>query len=372
MKKWQKQLLNNITTAKELVQRGLIPPEQEGKLQKVIDKYPMNITEYYLGLIEKNDYTDPIYKMSVASILEGKADGVFDTSGEAANTVDNGIQHKYDNTVLLLSTNVCAMYCRHCFRKRFVGLSEEETLQFTDKAIKYIASRPEADNVLITGGDALMNSNKVIETYLEGLSKLKHIKFIRFGSRLPVVLPQRITQDEELVEILKKYKRKKTIYLVTQFNHPRELTQEAKEATDTLREAGIPILNQSVLLAGVNDDPDTLVELFNGLVERAITPYYLFQCRPLKGVKGYFTVPFVKGVKIVDKTRARLSGVTKRFKFVMSHVKGKIEIVGLTQSGRLLLKQHQAKDKRNLNKIFTAKIDENSHWLDNNFKYEFL
>ncbi|MFW5780540.1 MAG: KamA family radical SAM protein [Bacillota bacterium] len=369
---WQKQLKNNITSAKQLAEKGLIPKENAENLQKIIDKYPMNITDYYLGLIEKNDYTDPIYRMSVASFLEDNSEGTMDTSGEASNTVSSGVQHKYDNTVLLLSTNVCAMYCRHCFRKRLVGLSEEETLKFTNKAIDYIKSRPKADNVLITGGDAFMNSNKVIETYLKGLSELEHIKFIRFGTRLPVVFPQRITQDDELINILKKYKKKKPIYVVTQFNHPRELTEDAKMATDMLREAGIPVLNQTVLLSGVNDNPDTLVDLFNGLVQRGITPYYLFQCRPLKGVKGYFTVPFAKGVKIVDEARARLSGVTKRFRFAMSHVKGKIEIIGLTQSGRLLLKQHQAKDNSNLNKIFTSPIDKDTHWLDDDFEYELL
>lgn len=369
---WQADLQNNLISATQLAEKGLIKKEQVEKLQAIIDKYPMNITRYYAGLIKKYDYTDPIYKMCIASIEEGGEDGIFDTSGEAINTVESGIQHKYDNTALLLSTSVCAMYCRHCFRKRLVGLNEDETLTFVDKAIEYIEAHPEIDNVLITGGDSFLNSNKVIEKYLSKLTEIPHIRFIRFGTRVPVVFPQRIYNDQELMDILIKYKNKKAIYVVTQFNHPIELTEEAKRATDFLRESGIPVLNQTVLLSGVNDSATTLAELFNKLVENGISPYYLFQCRPLKGVKGYFTVPLLEAVDIVDRTRAKLSGVAKRFRFSMSHIKGKMEIIGTTQGGRLILKQHQAKDNENLNKFFTVPVDENSYWLEDDIEYALL
>ncbi|MGI6701326.1 MAG: KamA family radical SAM protein [Christensenellales bacterium] len=369
---WQKELLNNVTTAKELFDRGLIDENQVEDLQKIIDRYPMSITNYYLGLIKNKDYSDPVYKMSIASLLEFSEEGRQDTSGEAENTVADGIQHKYDNTVLLLSTNVCAMYCRHCFRKRLVGLSEEEILSFTDKAIEYIRSHPEVDNVLITGGDALMNTNKVIGRYLSKLTEIEHIKFIRFGSRAPVVFPDRIIKDGELIEIFTKYSNKKTVYLVTQFNHPVELTKEAVKATDMLRKAGVPVLNQTVLLNGVNSNADTLTELFNGLVSNGITPYYLFQCRPVKGVKGLFSVPLLEAIKIVDDTRSRLSGLAKRFKFSMSHIKGKIEIIGSTRKNRLILQQHQAKNNDDLNKLFYVKVRKNSRWLPDELNYKLI
>jgi len=369
---WQKELCNNITTAKELFERGLIGEDQVTQLQAIIDRYPMSITEYYLSLIKENNLNDPIYKMSIASLAEESEEGKFDTSGESQNTVADGIQHKYDNTVLLLSTNVCAMYCRHCFRKRLVGQSEDEILTFTDKAVDYIEAHPEVDNVLITGGDAFMNTNKVIERYLSRLTKIPHIKFIRFGSRTPVVFPQRIYSDNEFIEIMKKYSKLKTVYLVTQFNHPRELTQEAIKATDLMRQAGIPVLNQTVLLSGVNADADTLTALFNGLVANGITPYYLFQCRPVKGVKGFFSIPLLDAIKIVDETRARLSGLAKRFRFSMSHIKGKIEIIGKTKKNRLILKQHQAKDNDDLNKLFTVKVSKNSRWLPDDLQYKLL
>lgn len=372
MSKWQEILQQNVTTAQELADKGIISHDKVKHLQKIIDIYPMNITQYYLNLIRQNNDSDPIYKMCIASLEEYDSDGISDTSGEVQNTVDNGIQHKYDNTVLLLSSNICAMYCRHCFRKRLVGISEEETLSFVDRAIDYIKAHPEVDNILITGGDAFLNSNKVIEKYLNLLSKIPHIKFIRFGTRTPVVFPQRITTDDELLSILKKYKFKKTIYVVTQFNHPNEFTSQSQEAIITLREHGIPVLNQSVVLAGINDDPIILSSLFNQLVEVGASPYYLFQCRPLKGVKNYFSVPLLDAVEIVDKTRAKLSGVAKRFRFSMSHTKGKIEILGKTKEDKIILKQHQARDNDDLNKFFTVALDSTDTWIPNDFTYELL
>ncbi len=360
---WQKDLQNSVTTLKELKELGFEIQDYDS-LNKITDKYPMSIPNYYLNLIKKKDYSDPIYKMCIASIREGAAGGNEDTSGEGSNTVGGGIQHKYDSTVLLLSTNVCAMYCRHCFRKRLVGQSEEEILKFTDEAIEYVRNHPEVNNILISGGDALLNSNKIIKKYLENFSQIEHVKFIRFGSRTPVVLPQRIYNDPELLDILRTYSKIKTIFVVTQFNHPREFTKEAIKATDMLREAGVPLLNQTVLLKGVNDDVKTLKSLFTKMTSNGISPYYLFQCRPVKGVKDLFAVPLLKAVELVDKTKAELSGVDKRFRFIMSHIRGKIEILGKMDNNTLLLKQHQAKDNDDLNNIFTIKVENNSLWFN--------
>lgn len=361
---WRKELANAVTSVDTLAQLGYVDKDKAEQLKKIAVKYPISVTQYYLSLIQKKDSSDPIYKMAIATIEEGTAAGFKDTSGELDNTVHGGIQHKYDNTVLLLSTNVCAMYCRYCFRKRLVGQSEEEILKITDNAIEYIKQHPEVDNVLISGGDALLNTNKVIERYLSGLSQIKHLKFIRFGSRTPVVFPQRINADDSLIELFTKYSKVKTIYLVTQFNHPRELTKEALEATDKMRHAGVPVLNQSVMLKGVNDNADILAELFNNLASNGISPYYLFQCRPVKGVKDLFAVPLLKACKIADDTRAKLSGVAKRFRFAMSHVKGKIEILGTMEDNKLVLKQHQAKENSDINNLFTVEIDDDGYWLN--------
>ena len=363
---------HNVVNAAELYGKGLISQERIEPIQRVIDTYPMSVTQYYLGLIKENSYDDPIYKMCIPSLNEQSNEGYFDTSGEGANTITDGIQHKYDNTVLLLSTNVCAMYCRHCFRKRMVGQSEEEILSFVDTAVEYIKKHPEVDNVLISGGDALMLSNKVIEKYLQKLTAIPHIKFIRLGTRVPVVFPERIMRDGELIDILLTYRRFKTIYIVTQFNHRNEITPISKMALRLLNTAGIPVLNQTVLLKGVNSNADELVSLFNGLLECGISPYYLFQCRPVKGVKDYFAVPLLEGVDIVDEARARLSGPAKRFRYAMSHVSGKMEILGKTKDDRLLIKQHQARLNENVNRLITVTADKDCTWLSDDFEYEEL
>lgn len=362
----------NITTARQLFEKNLICEKDIDTIQKVIDEYPMSITEYYLSLIKKNDYTDPVYKMCIPSVFEQNPAGCADTSGEGSNTVSDGIQHKYDNTVLLLSTNVCAMYCRHCFRKRLVGQSEEEILSFINDAVAYIKEHPEVDNVLITGGDSLMLSNRAIEKYLKELTAIPHLKFIRFGTRVPVVFPERILADGALVDMLQSYRRLKPIYIVTQFNHINEITPLSAQAIKLFRTAGIPVLNQTVLLKGVNASADALVELFNGLIEIGISPYYLFQCRPVKGVKDYFAVSLSDGVKIVDEARARLSGPAKRFRYAMSHITGKMEIIGETKGGRILIKQHQAKQNNNLNRLISVKIDKGDSWIADDFEFDIV
>jgi len=361
---WQEDLKNNITSVDTLLEMGYIEKEEYSQLKKITDKYPLSIPHYYLNLIENKSHSDPVYKMSIASLSEGLAGGTEDTSGEATNTVLEGIQHKYSNTVLLLSTNVCAMYCRHCFRKRLVGQSEEEIIKFADEAVEYVRNHKSVNNILITGGDSFLNSNKIIERYLEKFSEIKHVKFIRFGTRTPVVFPQRIYSDPDLLAMLTKYSKIKTIYVVTQFNHPKELTKEAIMATDMLREAGVPILNQTVLLKGVNDNEEILTSLQIKLAANGISPYYIFQCRPVKGVKGLFAVPLTKACQIIDNTRNRLSGIGKRFRFIMSHTRGKIEIIGKDANNNLVLKQHQAKSKKDINKIFTVPIDDSSLWLN--------
>lgn len=364
---WQEELSYNVTTAQELAERGLIEQNLVDEYQKLIDIYPMSITRYYLDLIKTPSDKDPIYRMCIPSLAEHSASGSFDTSGELSNTASQGIQHKYNNTVLLLSTNICAMYCRHCFRKRLVGQSEKEILAFADSAVEYVNSHSEVDNVLISGGDSLLNSNSVIEIYLKSFCNNDNIKFLRFGSRVPVVFPQRIIGDSHLLELFSEYSAKKQIYVVTQFNHPRELTADAKKAVSLLKRAGVPVLNQTVLLNGVNDSADILTKLFNGLVGCGVAPYYLFQCRPVKSVKSYFSLPLVKGTQIADETRERLSGIAKRFRYTMSHVLGKMEILGTTKEGALLLKQHQAKDSSMLNSIFKAEISPTDVWLPDDF-----
>ncbi|MBW1644503.1 MAG: KamA family radical SAM protein, partial [Deltaproteobacteria bacterium] len=339
---WTEELKNNIETIDQLKEYVDIPHNQEKRLKRVIDVHPMSITRYYASLINKNDPNDPIREMIVPSTAELDLSGTYDTSGEKFNTVLTGVQHKYKQTALILSTNRCTAYCRFCFRKRLVGKPSHEIIEQFKEALKYVSDHEEITNVLISGGDPFILDTKIIKVFLDELADIDHLDFIRFGTRVPVVFPQRIIEDDVLVRMLSEYSEKqRQIFIVTHFNHPNELTAEAKTAVLTLRKAGLVINNQTVLFKGVNSNPETLSELMHKLLRMGINPYYVFQCRPVKRVKKHFQIPLVQAVEIVEKARSYLDGHGKRFRFIMSHKTGKIEIIGII-GDKIYLKYHQA------------------------------
>ncbi len=341
---------------------GLSPNETE-KLKQVTEIHPMRVSPYYFSLIDWNDPNDPIRKMAVPSLEELNLDGFYDTSGEAENTKMPGLQHKYAETALILSTNRCSTYCRHCFRKRLVGLPTKEILKRFEDAVDYIENHTEINNVLVSGGDPLALDNDVIEIFLKSLTNIDHLSFIRFGSRTPVTLPSRFN-DPELLALFKKYSHMdKRLYVVTQFNHPREITLQSVSAVNKILNAGVLMSNQTVLLKGVNDNPETLAALMDELVRIGVAPYYVFQCRPVKRVKHYFQVPICKGIRMVEDAKAKCNGHSKRFKFIMSHKTGKIEILGI-MNGEIYFKYHEAKDRKNLGIMFKRRVNEKAGWLD--------
>lgn len=362
--RWQDELGNNVTTLEELKEYVDLTTEEKEKLQKVIDIHPMSISRYYLSLIDPKDPNDPIRKMAVPSVNELDVSGFYDTSGEKDNTKLPGLQHKYKNTVLLLSANVCSMYCRHCFRKRMVGLTNDEVMGRFDEAYEYIGAHPEVNNVLISGGDSLILPTKVIGHLLEKLTRLPHLDYIRFGTRMVLTYPDRILKDDELLEVFQAYSKKdRRIYLSTQFNHPNEITEQSTEAVNRIIEAGVIVNNQTVLLKGVNDTPETLADLQKNLVRIGVNPYYVFQCRPVKRVKSHFQVSLAEGCQIVDEARGMLDGVSKRFRYAMSHERGKIEILGI-MGDEMFFKHQQAKDPEDASRFFKRKLDESAGWLD--------
>lgn len=363
---WKEELKYNIKDVEDLKKYISLTDTEEKKIGEIIENYPMSITRYYMSLINKDDPDDPIRKMCIPSYFEMDPEGSFDTSGEKQNTKEEGLQHKYPQTALILSSNICAMYCRHCFRKRLVGLSDDETAKAFDKIFDYILEHKEITNVLLSGGDPLLNNNRIIEYYLEKLTKVPHLKMIRFGTRVPVVFPCRIYGDEEFLAILKKYSAIKPIYFVTQFNHPNELTEEAQNAINSLINIGIVVSNQTVLLKGVNNKPEILSALINKLNEFKIVPYYVFQCRPVKGVKGQFQVPLLEGYEIVEKAKSMLNGHGKRFRYVLSHETGKIEILGRLKDRDMIFKYHQAKNPADCGRIFVKTLEEKQCWLEKN------
>jgi lysine 2,3-aminomutase len=356
-------LENMICSVRDLADYSDLSSYEKEQLEKVVEIHPMRVSPYYFSLINWNDPEDPIKKMAVPSLEELNLDGAYDTSGEAENTKMPGLQHKYSETALILATNRCATYCRYCFRKRLVGLPTEEIVKRFEDAAEYIEKHEEIDNVLISGGDPLVLSNKVIERFLELLTRIDHLSFIRFGSRTPVTLPSRLS-DPDLLSLFKKHSQiHRRLYVVTQFNHPREITLQSISAVNNLLKAGVLVSNQTVLLRGVNDDPETLATLMNSLVSIGVAPYYVFQCRPVKRVKGHFQVPIFEGVRIVEKAKADCNGHSKRFKYVMSHKTGKIEILGVID-GEVYFKYHEAKNRKNLGMMFKRRVDEKAGWLD--------
>lgn len=365
MKYWQSLLENGYSSIEDLHNARPFPSENLDLLNQIQNRFPVHVNPYYYSLIKHSDPDDPIYKMCIPSVFEANRTGSFDTSGERSNTVMKGVQHKYPDTLLILSTNRCAMYCRHCFRKRLVGLSEPETdfCSGIEEIIAYINKHKEINNVLISGGDAFLNTNAVISQYLKHLTRIPHLDFIRFGTRTPVVLPQRITSDSELVSILEKYSGIKHIYIVTQFNHPNEITYESIAAIKTLQRKDIFIRNQTVLLKGVNDSGTVLGELLRKLTAIGVDPYYIFQCRPVTGVKDHFQVPLKRGAAIVQEAVRNQNGFGKSCRYMLSHEKGKIEIVGQVSEDLMCFKFHRAKNRENVGRVFVKSVTDSQCWL---------
>ena len=208
-----------------------------------------------------------------------------------------------------------------------------------------------------------MMSNRMIRRYLETLTAMDHLDLIRFGTRVPVVFPDRVLQDPELQEMFREYADKKQLYIVTQFNHPRELTAKAKEVIRLFLKMGIVVKNQTVLLKGVNDDPKVLGQLLRELTAAGVVPYYIFQCRPVRGVKNQFQVPLEKGARIVDEAKNMQNGQGKCIRYCMSTPRGKIEILGQLPDGKMLFKFNQAKDPADAAKIMMLDLEPGQCWL---------
>jgi lysine 2,3-aminomutase len=361
---WKKELKHSICSIDQLARLMNLPPKQKAHLEQVAKRHPMMITRYYASLINWSDPNDPLMRMAVPDAGELNLSGSYDTSGESLSTKMQGLQHKYRETALILATSLCPLYCRYCFRKRLVGLPTEEVLKRFADAARYIEKHGEIKNVLLSGGDPLMLKTETLEKFLSRLLKIDHLAFVRIGTKAPVTYPDRILGDEGLVDLIARHSSAwKRLYIVTQFNHPAEITEKSAGAIDRMIGAGASILNQSVLLRGVNDDPEVLADLLRTLTKIGVAPYYVFQCRPVKRVKKRFQIPLEKGYGIVERTKALLEGPSKRIRYVMSHRNGKIEILGI-MNGEIYFKYHQARDPKNIGRFFKRRLIPGAGWLD--------
>jgi len=303
---WKWQFRNRITTVEDLKKLAPgIDPEFEKGIHECLGKFRMAITPYYLALADVNNMRDPVWLQSVPTAAEliPQMEDMKDPLNEDVDSPVKGLTHRYPDRVLLLLTDQCAMYCRHCTRRRFAGQNDTGLpMEQIEAAIDYIAKTPQIRDVLLSGGDTLLLSDDRLEKIISKLRAIPHVEIIRIGSRIPVVLPQRIT--DELCNMLKKYH---PIWVNTHFNHPNEITPEAIEACNRLSDAGIPMGNQSVLLAGVNDCPHVMKELVQKLVKNRIRPYYIYQCDLSEGL-GHFRVPIARGIEIIETLRGHTSG----------------------------------------------------------------
>jgi KamA family protein len=265
---------------------------------------------------------------------------------------------------------MCAAYCRYCFRKRLFDRTQSssgEAIRDLKPALQYIRQHPEITNVLISGGDPLILANQRLDGLLSALRKIEHVRIIRIGSKVPVFLPLRITSDPGLLKVLARHSRgDKRLYVVTHIDHPRELTKEAMRAISRLQEAGVVLANQTVLLRRINDNPETLRDLFMNLAAAGVAPYYVFQCRPVMG-SLHSRVPLARGYAIVEAAKRGCSGLAKRLRYVMSHYSGKLEIVAVQGQGlerRIYLKYQQARDPEDEGRFFSRPLPADACWLD--------
>ena len=303
---WHWQVANRITTLEQLKQVVDLTPEEEEGVCQCLKTLRMAITPYYASLIDPDDQSCPIRKQAVPTALELHRAGsdLTDPLHEDTDSPVEGLTHRYPDRVLLLVTDQCAMYCRHCTRRRLAGATDKpRTSSQIDLAIDYVSRTPAVRDVLLSGGDGLLISDETIEYALQKLRAIEHVEIIRFGSRAPVVMPQRITP--ELCRILAKYH---PVYLNTHFNHPKELTAESKAACERLAEAGVPLGNQSVLMKGINDCPLVLKNLSHGLLKIRVRPYYLYQCDLSHGI-GHFRTPVAAGIQAIESLRGHTSGL---------------------------------------------------------------
>ena len=302
---WRWQLKHKICAKEELAQVIKLTPDEEKGIDKARGRLSMAITPYWATLMDPEDPNCPLRRQAVPVGAEGVVSPheMVDPCAEDRDSPAPHLVHRYPDRVLLLATDQCAMYCRHCTRRRLVGdHKEDNSPDRFDAAVEYIKSNRKIRDVLISGGDPFTLEDEEIESLIQKIRSISHIEFLRMGTRLPVTLPQRITQ--KLVMMLKKYS---PIWISIHFNHPKEITKRSRIACDMLADAGMPLGSQTVLLKGINDRPYIMKKLMHELLQIRVRPYYIYQCDPVRGTQ-HFRTPVAVGINIMEKMRGHTSG----------------------------------------------------------------
>ena len=300
--RWQ--LKSRISDLDTLLKIISLDDDEIEAIKDIEEKFRWSISPYYLALIDDTNKYDPIKLQSIPAGAELMAGGIADPMGEEFTNPAGAITRRYPDRVIINVTNQCAMYCRHCQRRRNIGSNDHHTTREKLKeSIAYIKANPEIRDVLVTGGDALILSDKTLDWLLGELHAIPSVDYIRIGTRTLVTMPQRITDN--LVEVLKKYP---PLFINTQFNHPKEITAEAKAACDKLVNAGIPLGNQAVLLNGINNDKYVMRLLNQELLKLRVRPYYIFHAKDVVGTK-HFNTSIDDGLEIMEYLRGYTSGM---------------------------------------------------------------
>ena len=354
---------NNIKYLTRLTQIPQLSDAEIKDLEKVNEQFVFRTNEYYQSLIDWEDPDDPIRRIVMPDIQELDDWGQLDASNEEKYTKVKGLEHKYSSTALLLVNEVCAAYCRFCFRKRLFMNENDEVTKDVTEGLEYIRKHPEITNVLLTGGDPMIMSTSKLEPIIRQIREIDHVKIIRIGTKIPAFNPYRITEDPSLHEMIRTYsKGEKKIYVMAHFNHPRELTKIAVKGLNMLMQSGAIVVNQTPLIKGVNDNPDVLAELFNRLSFIGVPPYYVFLCRPTLGNEP-FAIHVEKGYEIFEEARSKCSGLAKRARLVMSHETGKVEMVGMSND-QVFFKYNRAADSENNGKFLVFDSNPDAYWFD--------
>lgn len=334
---WRWQFKNRLIHIDAL--NGLTTNRNKAKIKAVAAVYPIAITPYYLSLIEEPHEKDPVFAQCVPSPLEMDFSGraAEDPLEEDAHMPVPKLVQRYPDRCLAIVTETCAVYCRHCNRKRFWSPSHRISLKTRfQQMIRYIAETPQIREVIISGGDPLTLDDAVLEDLLVSLRKIPHVDVLRIGSRVPVVMPMRITP--QLCRVLK---RNRPLWFNTQFNHPAEITPESARACQMLLEAGIPVSNQSVLLKGVNDSPNIMKTLLQDLQKISVRPYYLFHCDPARGC-AHFRTDLKSGIALMEHIWQQCSGLCLPQYVVDTPGRaGKIPLYALSKAVRNDLKKNK-------------------------------
>lgn len=328
---WQDELLEGISLSRDGAKALLLGPDDRAAVKTFQGKFPFLVPRAYADLVDWRDPNDPLRKLLLPTDDELNPNGDWDTSGEAESVVASGLQHKYDQTAVVILTQACAGHCRYCFRRRLLtrDMLSQETIRDLDEPLAYIRNHPEIDNLLLSGGDPLVTATRRLENLFRAVSDIPHIVQIRISTKLPAFLPTRFLGDPSLLALFKEWSDRFQFLLQCHFDHPKEITPTSVQALKALSGAGCLLTSQIALMRGINDNEAVLADLYKRLHAMGVIPQYLFHPRPAKHAT-HFQIPIDEALTIVEGARRRLSGPEKRFRYVAVTEAGKAELVGIT------------------------------------------